>query len=259
MNLQHVISQMTWSYSRIRCFEDCPYKFFLTYIKCCPEEERFFASYGSFIHAILAHYLNGEIRKEDLAQYYLTHFSDEVAGRPPSQKVFYNYFNDGYKYLSRCNMSTKDILSVEEPVDFKINDRNFVGFIDYVRMDEWTCEMVIGDHKSRALKPRSCRSKPTAGDKELDKYFEQLYLYCKPIKETYGFFPISLEFNCFRTGLVLSEDFDESKYESVIERFGSKPAIIEANEDWNPSLDFFKCRYLCGKSGSCEYCQTNEG
>ena len=257
MNLRHVISQMTWSYSRIRCFEDCPYKFFLTYIKCYPEERKFFASFGSFVHAILASYLNGELHKDELTQYYILNFSKEVEGRAPSEKVFTNYFSSGYDYLKNCPLSPENTIAVELPVEFEICGSNFVGFVDYIRQENG--KMILGDHKSRALKPRSNRKKPTLSDKELDKYYEQLYLYCKPVYELYGKFPDFLEFNCFRTGTVVTEPFDIEKYGEVLEKFAMAPKAIADNDRWNPSLEFFKCRYLCGRNAVCEYYQTNEG
>lgn len=51
---EHIIDQMTWSYSRIKAFDDCPYRWFLKYIKCEPGSEMFFASYGSFMHELNA-------------------------------------------------------------------------------------------------------------------------------------------------------------------------------------------------------------
>lgn len=248
---------MTWSYSRIRCFEDCPYKFFLTYIKCYPEEQRFFASFGSFVHVILASYLNGELRKDELAQYYILNFQKEVEGKAPSDKIFASYFSGGYDYLRNCPLSPEGTIAVELPVNFELNGHNFTGFVDYVRQEDDA--LILGDHKSRALKPRSNRKKPTQGDKELDKYYEQLYLYCKPVYELYGKFPDFLEFNCFRAGTVISEPFDKDKYDAVLQKFGEQPDKIADNESWRPSLEFFKCRYLCGKNAVCEYYQTNEG
>lgn len=258
MNLRHIISQMTWSYSRIHCFEDCPYKFFLTYIKCCDEEERFFASYGSFVHAIMASYLNGALRKDELAQFYLLNFSKEVHGKAPNQKVFANYFDAGYRYLSDCDFITDGIVAVEKLMKFEIGEQSYVGIIDYVRQNE-DGSLTLGDHKSKDLKPRSSKCKPTKGDEELDKYIEQLYLYSKPFKELYGRFPDYLEFNCFRTGTVISEPFEQSKYDETVAKFAAAPLNIALNEQWSPKLEYFKCRYLCGKNSSCEYYQINEG
>lgn len=257
MNLRHVIEQMTWSYSRIRCFEDCPYKFFLTYIKCYPDERRFFASFGSFIHAILASYLSGELRKDELAQYYVSNFQREVEGKAPNDKVFASYFGGGYEYLKNCPLSPESTIAVELPVDFELNGHSFTGFVDYIRREDGL--LILGDHKSRALKPRSKRKKPTQSDKELDRYYEQLYLYCKPVYELYGRFPDFLEFNCFRTGTVISEPFSEDKYNAVLQEFGEQPEIIADNENWRPSLEFFKCKYLCGRNTVCDYYQMNEG
>lgn len=257
MNLQHIISQMTWSYSRIRCFEDCPYKFYLSYVKCCDEEKRFFASYGSFVHAIMAAYLSGELRRDELAQFYLLHFKDEVHGKAPSGKVFAKYFDDAYRYLSDCAFDVSGILAVEKMCEFRLGEHQFVGIMDYVRQND-DGSVVLGDHKSKDLKPRTEKAKPRKSDRELDEYLEQLYLYCLPFKECFGKYPDYLEFNCFRTGVVITEQFDFQKYESAIARFMAAPSAISLNESWHPKLELFKCKYLCGKSNSCEYYQLNE-
>ena len=53
------------------------------------------------------------------------------------------------------------------------------GVIDLVGRSD-TGGLVIVDHKSRALKPRSKRKKPTKTNQELDEYLRQLYLYAVP-------------------------------------------------------------------------------
>lgn len=47
-----LIEAMTWSYSRLEIFDDCPYRWFLTYIHTpkLKKEDKFYAAYG-FVHA----------------------------------------------------------------------------------------------------------------------------------------------------------------------------------------------------------------
>ena len=71
MKYSNIISDFTWSYSRINQFEMCPYAFLLNYIKHTPKKPMFFSEYGSFIHKLIEQYLTGKIKKEDLAGEYL--------------------------------------------------------------------------------------------------------------------------------------------------------------------------------------------
>lgn len=61
-----LIDDMTWSYSRIEAFNDCPYRFFLRYIKRHKETDKFYASFGSFMHKLLEQYYKGELKQEDM-------------------------------------------------------------------------------------------------------------------------------------------------------------------------------------------------
>ena len=71
MKYSNIISDFTWSYSRINQFEMCPYAFLLNYIKHTPKKPLFFSDYGSFIHKLIEQYLNGELKKDELAGEYL--------------------------------------------------------------------------------------------------------------------------------------------------------------------------------------------
>ena len=70
----------------------CPYKFFLTYIKRYESEPMFFSSYGSFMHKIIEMYLLGLLKREELPQFYLTNFQNDVQGKAPKPEIFKSYF-----------------------------------------------------------------------------------------------------------------------------------------------------------------------
>ena len=55
-NYPRLIEDMIWSYSRLQSFNTCPYKFFMKYISHCKSEDRFYASYGSWIHKIIENF-----------------------------------------------------------------------------------------------------------------------------------------------------------------------------------------------------------
>ena len=126
---------MIWSYSRVKTFEDCPYKWYLKYI-LYPEEtgkKLFFANYGKLMHDILAQYYTKALSGEEAQDEYLRLFKSHVlCGRPPNAKVLENYFISGLNYLQNIQpIGSGNILCVEKKIEFDI------GEIDAVVL--WTC------------------------------------------------------------------------------------------------------------------------
>ena len=246
-----LIEDMTWSYSRIECFNDCPYRFFLKYIKKCEETPQFYSSYGSFMHKLLEKYYKGELNKEEMQTKFLFDFSKEVQGPRPQESTVRKYIDLGLRYLEQFQPFPFNMIDVEKRVEFKIQGRPFIGFIDY--LGEKNGELYIVDNKSRELKPRSKRATPTVKDKELDEMLKQLYIYSAAIKEEYGKFPKSLCFNCFKNQTFIEEPFNMAAYERAIQWALSEIESIEGVEDFYPSIDYFGCYYICGVHDDCCY------
>ena len=247
-----LVHDMTWSHSRVSCFGDCRYQWFLRYL-APPEGERkklFFASYGSFVHDLLAAYHRGEKEREKLVTAYLLGFRDAVPASAPNPKVFQNYFGEGLAYLKSLTPTGRSALEVEEKAEFRVDGYKFVGFIDLLEADEG--QLILVDHKSRNLKPRNLKRATKAND-ELDDCLRQLYLYSSYIRKRYGRFPDKLCFNCFRQGLVIEKPFYLDAYNNTMLWYSEKIHEIEHEEDFEPDIEFFKCRYLCDVNEHCEY------
>lgn len=241
---------MTWSYSRVNGFEDCPYKWYLRYIEELEGEDTFFASYGSFVHSLIDRHYKEELTPEQLTMLYLLGFRSSVHGRAPSMKVFRNYFSDGLRYFENFVPLPGETIATELKVEFKIDGIPVLGFIDHVGRSDG---LVITDNKSRALKPFSGKSKPTKSDVELEEYLRQLYIYSVPIVELYGEEPSFLCFNCFRTGEIIKCEFDRQKQSETVTWFKEKVEKIKKTTDFAPRVDWFKCNYLCEYGNLCEY------
>lgn len=252
MQYSHIIDDMTWSYSRITAYEDCPYRFYLKYIKKTRGVRHFFSDYGSFMHLIIQKYLTGELKKEELVGYYLANFRQNVIGKAPSQSIFANYFQQGLEYLKNIAPINEKIIGVEKEVVFDLNGKDFVGYIDKVSENNG---LIITDNKSRTLKPRSKRKKPTKTDKELDNYLRQLYIYSIPIEKEYNELPKKLKFNCFRAQTEITEEFNIDTYEQTKKWAIDTIKTITNEEKWKPNIDWFRCKYLCDVCNECEYYQ----
>ena len=196
VNYAPLIDDMVWSYSRIKAFEDCPYRWYLKYIKKFHGKDMFFSSYGTFMHKLIELYHKGEKTPRQIVDMYLQDFKTEVVGRAPNRKVFSSYFTGGLQYLKALQPFPYGMVGVEKKVDFVVNGIPFVGYIDF--LGEKDGDLYVVDNKSRILKPRSSRAKPTKADEELDAYLRQLYIYSAAVEEEYGKTPKSLCFNCFR-------------------------------------------------------------
>ncbi len=155
------------------------------------------------------------------------------------------------QYFKEFQPFPYNIIGVEKKVEFKIGDNNFVGYIDF--LGEKDGELYVVDNKSRDLKPRSKRAKPTVKDQELDDMLVQLYIYAGAVKQEYGKFPKTLCFNCFKSNTFIEEPFAENKYNEAIEWAEKNIELLKDSEDFPPYIDYFACLWLCPYSDSCEY------
>ena len=250
---RELMNDMVWSHTRIACFEDCPYKWYLQYIRHEKETPQFYASYGSFIHKLLEQYYNGQLTKQELPLWFLIDFKGEVKGERPSASIVSKYLNQGCDYLKNFEDFPYEKVSVEEEMRFEIGGIQFVGYIDYLGIKDG--EYYIIDNKSADLKPKSGREKPTLQDEKLDKMSRQLYLYAEAVRQKYGKFPKALCFNCFRTGKFIKLGFDKQKYDETIQWALDTIETIKNTSEFTPWVEYFPCKYLCGYSDECCYWQ----
>lgn len=246
------IASMVWSYSRLTAFEDCPYAWFLRYIYESKSRSKFFAQYGSLIHGLLQAYLEGKIAVKDLTHHFLTGFLTKVTAKAPNSNIFVKYLNQGRSYFSDFTFPQRKIIAVEEKLEFEFAGYPFIGFMDLISEDA-DGKLYITDHKSRALSPRSHRKKPTQSDKELDEYLRQLYVYSAGVFQKYGRWPDYLEFNCFRTGVWITEPFIPERMSEVEAWAGETIERIIRCSSWPANRDFWFCKNLCDVSQDCEY------
>lgn len=159
-----LIDDMVWSFSRIEAYESCPHRWYLRYIRKCKEKDKFYASYGSFMHKLIEKYYNGELTKAEMLVTYLRDFKKEVKGFRPKASTLEKFINGGVNYLKEFEPFPYKMLAVEKKVEFEVDGIKFIGFIDFLGLDESDGELVVIDNKSRDLRQRSTRAKPTVKD-----------------------------------------------------------------------------------------------
>jgi len=246
-----LIEDMTWSYSRLRCFQDCPYRFYLKYIAKCKSTPRFYSSYGSFIHELLEKYYKGILSKDELVSTYIRQFQYKVEGDRPSESAGADYFANGLKYFQNFEPFDMQTLAVEDRLEFEISGIKFVGIVDY--LGEKDGKLYLIDNKSRKLRKRSKRNPPTQNDLTIDEMLEQLYLYSYGVEQKYHRLPDKLCFNCFRTGVFIEEDFNYERYQQVVAKFIKEIEGVKDVEDFPPYIEWFPCKFICDVSEECCY------
>lgn len=229
----------------------------MRYILGLKEEPQFYASYGSLIHKIIEMFYNGKIKREEMKAFFLTNFSSVMNGSIPSERTVASYINKGIDYLESFQQFPYKMVAVEKQINFDIDGIPFVAFVDFIGEDT-DGNLVVIDNKSRELKPRSGRKKPTKNDADLDEMLRQLYIYAIAVKKEYGKFPSKLCFNCFKNKVFIEEPFDLQKCDETKQWIKNSIEEIKSSEsgDFYPNVDFFSCYYICGLSDECCFWQN---
>lgn len=255
MSNNFIIDNMTWSFSRIQSFDQCPYAWKLKYLDEIKGIPNAYAQYGLFVHSILEKYFKNELSIFELSQYYSDYFNQYVTEnfpRHPYVDLYESYYNKGKDYLDSFEgLDQYKILGTEGKIKLKIDNYNFTGYIDLL-VENQNGELEIIDHKTRDLKPRSNRKKPTKSDGELDSYLRQLYLYAMYIHKKYNKYPKYLNFNIFRNNVWIKEEFKEGKLEEARQWLTNTIHNIEKEVEFKPKPDKFYCFNLCEFRRMCE-------
>ena len=256
INYEPLLRDMTWSFSRLSTYSSCPQQWRLHYLMEEPEEEQFYASFGSFCHELIARYYNNELQRDELLPEFLQGYFNRVHGERPTPDTDSKYLDAGASYFEHFEPFPMVTELVEEPIMLNLDGLQFTGIIDYLGRDpENRDSLIIVDHKSADLKPRSKRKKPTKDDLKLDETLRQLYLYAGWVKAIYGVFPNELWLNCFRTGIIIKESFDAQKYEEAKEWAKAQVEKIMKEDLFLPTDDYYYCRYICGQHNNCDLYQ----
>lgn len=254
------IKNMIWSYSRLTCFAQCKYQFYLKYIVNDDEqylsEGNFYAEVGTYVHSILEMIFSGNLELEEAAQYYVDHFDDNVFYKTKKKlmdttfEACANYFSD----LSLEWLNDYEVIGIEKQIHVTIDGYQFTGFIDLLLKEKATGDYILLDHKSAKYPLSKLTHKVLkAQEHSFDKYKKQMYLYCRAIKDEYGVFPKWIVWNHFKECEYVKIPFEESEYDKTIQWFVNTIHDIEAEDVYEPTQDFFYCNNLCDFRHSCEY------
>lgn len=249
-----------WSYSRATCFGHCKYEYYLNYIVKNDDlylsESNFYAEIGSFVHEILALVFSGKLKTVDAYKYFKKNYKEKIFYA--TKKATMDKINDIVgTYLKNLNVdwiNQYEVLGVELEVKFKVDNHDFIGYIDLLLRDKQNGKIVILDHKSSEYPFKQNGEIKKKSEASFNLYKKQMYLYCHAVKQLFGEFPERIIWNHFKDGGKLAEiPFKESEYQEALKWFSDTVDEINREENFDPHEDFFYCSNLCNFRNSCEY------
>ncbi len=255
-----VIDKMKWSYSRLSSFENCKYEFYLKYIvkdnEIYPPESNYYSEVGSYVHEILAKIFSGELTPDEASQYYIDNFDKNIFHKT-KQSTMDKTFEACADYFCLADFSwlnNYEILGVEKKVEFKIENYDFVGFIDLLVRDKRDNRIIVIDNKSSKYPFRSDGRVKVNSQNSFQGYQRQMYLYSYAVKEQYGEYPKEIAWNHFKDGGRFAKiPFSQDDYMNAIKWAIETIHAIEAETEYASSPNFFYCDQLCVFRRSCEY------
>ena len=256
--LDFLLDTMTWSFSRLNSFYNCPYEWKLRYIDCNKSENGFFGEYGSLIHKILEKYEKGQLSLFEFNDYYEEHFSESIPHDAPPNKyvdIKQSYYEKGIDYFNNIDLDLDkyEVLGVEKEVRFQIAGKDFVGYIDLLLKEKETGKIIILDHKSASIKILKNGKVSKSDQKHVREFIRQLCLYAIPIIEEYGYVD-ELWWNLFKDKNWLKMPFNKGDYDEAIKWAEDTLTLIENEKNWFPNPDSYYCNFLCGqRNHACEY------
>lgn len=241
----------TYSYSRLTHFEECPLSYMREYLNGEVPASHGVTESGTFMHNVMEKYFKGELKKDELVDYFMANFNKEVPSSMTLQmtdtfsKDMYSLYYQGYlKYLQEFEgiPNCHEIVDIEKW--FEVPHKDFIinGRIDLIYRDKDNNLFVL-DHKSKS----KFKSK-----KDKAQYARQLYLYAMATKMLYGEYPKQLVFNLMRGDFVFI-DFDEKELEKTLAWVEKTVEDIRDVITYDANPDTFFCRNWCGLS-PCELC-----
>lgn len=252
---------MVWSFSRINSFHTCKYMWYLTYIEKLKGEQNGHAEAGTLMHELMEDLANNNCYLWDLVDEWKSRFDQEV-----KSKFMYNKyvnlkdkaFDSGVTFLESFEGFDRfgKVISVEEKVETTLHDNvngkdyKFIGYIDLLLQGE-DGKYIVLDHKSKSGFKKG-KVKGSLVDEQHD-YARQLYCYAKFVKEKYGEYPKELVFNMFNKQEFIHIDFSEDDYTEAIDWCCSVIRGIYDEIEFEPSVDYMFCHYLCGQRNQCDY------
>lgn len=259
MSNEFIIDNMLWSFSRLNSFYNCPYEWYEKYIMCQYGDTNFFSEFGTCCHETLEKYAKGQISLFEISETYEKEFEKTVRCDAPVNKyvdIKQSYYDKGLDYFDNIDLNLDDyeVLGVEKEVRFKIDDKDFIGYIDLLLKEKETGKIIILDHKSASIKFLKNGNVSKKDQARVREFIRQLQLYSIAVIEEYGHVD-ELWWNLFKDRNWLKINWTKEDYDEAVKWAKDTIELIK-NEKEYPcnNTSYYYCNYLCSqRNNACPY------
>lgn len=254
------LNDMTWSFSRLHAYEQCPYSFYLRYIEGREGESNYYAANGKCMHEVFEEVLTGKTSVNDCTQLYADKY--ELICETAKQSTMDSTFEKCMDYLSvieDIDLDIYEILGVELELKFKIDKYNFIGFADLVVKNKKNGEVILVDHKQAG---HFLKKDGTPLKNQLENflaYRKQMYVYCKGLKECLGVQVDKIVWHHYKEmGTPTIIPFKEEELEESLQWAVDTIEAIKKDKKFIDNPSYVMCAYLCDYRNDCEYKDNEE-
>lgn len=255
MSYAKIIDEMTFSFSRIHAYEQCPFSFYLKYIEGREGESNFYAANGKAMHEVFEEVLAEKIPIDDCTTAYAEKF--DLICETEKQSIMDSTFEKCMDYLAEIELINKDkykIIGVEMKLEFKVGKYRFVGYADLVVKDIETNEVILVDHKQAG---HFLKKDGTPLKNQLENflaYKKQMYLYCKGLKDQFGIQVDKIVWHHFKDlGQTTVIPFVQEEQDETIEWAKKLISKIKKDKTFEHKDSYIMCKSLCDYRNDCEY------
>lgn len=259
MSYAKILNDMTWSFSRIHCYEQCPYQFYLKYIEGREGESNFYAENGSAMHEIFEELAKNALDIEDCTEEYDNKFN--LICEVERQSVMDSTYEKCMNYLCEIESLKEkyEIVGVELELIFKIGKYKFKGYADLVLKDKETNEIILVDHKQANHFLKKDGTPLKNQESNFYAYRHQMYMYCKGLKDCLGIDVDKIVWHHFKDdGKLTIIPFVQEEYDETMEWAVGLIEKIKKDKSFEAIEEYVMCKSLCDFRNDCEYKDMEE-
>lgn len=260
MSYIKLLNNMTWSFSRIHLYENCPYQFYLRYIEGREGESNYYAENGKCMHEVFEALLTNKITLDECTQFYADNY--ELICEATKQSTMDSTYEKCMDYLCTIDGFDSDkyeIIGVELKLEFKIGKYKFVGYADLVVKNKGNGEVILVDHKQAT---HFLKKDGTPLKNQLESflaYRHQMYMYCKGLKECMDIDVNKIVWHHFKdNGELTIIPFNQEEYEETMQWAVETIEKIKKDKKFINKPSYVMCSSLCDYRNDCEYKNEDE-
>ena len=251
---------MTWSFSRLHAWEQCPYAFYLKYIEQRDGESNYYAANGKCMHEVFEAILTNQIPLDECTQCYADKY--DLICETTKQSTMDSTYEKCMDYLCTIDgidLEKYEILGVELKLDFNIGKYKFVGYADLVVKNKKSGEVILVDHKQAT---HFMKKDGTPLKNQLENflaYRHQMYIYCKGLKDCFGIDVNKIIWHHFKdNGELTIIPFEADEYEETLQWAANTIEKIKKDKKFLNKRSYVLCSSLCDYRNDCEYKNEDE-